>query len=132
MRAVIVIIGSRRNQFDRIRAEHRQITVVLFPLLNIPSVVGIRLRAIPQLVSAQRGFRSRDFAEIRRDSDSTTRHPQFTQQPPYPEQNTSFIVPQHGNQRTVSGRRDLITFRATEFRSRRRNDFFRVHQRPDF
>ena len=53
MRAVIGIIRARRDQFDRIGAEDREIADVLIEHLHRERVVGIHLRTVSQLMAAQ-------------------------------------------------------------------------------
>src|SRR3954447_20607215 len=57
MRTVGLVIRARRNQFDGVRTEHREVANVLIPDWNVPRVVGIRLWAIAKLMAPQRVFR---------------------------------------------------------------------------
>ena len=58
MRAIRHIVRPRRDEFDGIGSENRQVADVLIPYLNRPCVVGIRLRPIAELMSTQRIFRA--------------------------------------------------------------------------
>ncbi len=53
MRAIGKIVRARRNQFDRVGTEHRQIANVLIPCRNGPGIIGIGFRAIAKLMAAQ-------------------------------------------------------------------------------
>ena len=63
MRAVRLIIRSRRHQFDGVRAEHRQIANILIPGRDIPGIVGIRFGPITELMSTDCDLGRRGYVE---------------------------------------------------------------------
>ena len=48
----VLVVRLRRNQLHRVRAEYGEVADILLPLVKIPAVIGVRLRAIAQLVPA--------------------------------------------------------------------------------
>src|ERR1044071_4703229 len=53
MRAVRVVIGTGRDQFDGVATEDGQITEILVPGRNVPAIVRVGLLTITKLVAAQ-------------------------------------------------------------------------------
>ena len=53
MRTLIGVVRTRRNQFDRVYAEDRQVADVLVEHLDRERVVGIHLGTISELMAAQ-------------------------------------------------------------------------------
>src|SRR5262245_27358598 len=80
MRTVGGVIGTRRNQLNGVRAKDGQVAYVLLPHRQRPAVVGIGLRAIAELMPAQRVFRRRNDVEAVGQGDLALRHPQRAQQ----------------------------------------------------
>ena len=95
MRAIRRIVRSWRDQLDGVRSEDREIPDVLFPHRHVPRVVGVRLRAVSQLVAAQCHLRRGDDREIRRHPQRPALHSQLAQQSADAEQHASGVRAQH-------------------------------------
>src|SRR5947209_4508102 len=92
MGAVGIVIGARRDQLDSVRAEHSQVTDVLVPKGQIPTVVRIGLGSIAELVAAKFKFRGRDKLRMVNQRYLAARQVHLAQQPADAEQHPARIV----------------------------------------
>ena len=106
MRAVGGIVGARRDQFDGVAAEDRQIADVLLEDGDGPGVIGVRFRAVAQLVAAQRVARRARFREAIGKLDRAASDAQFAQQPADAEQDAARVVA--GDRYGVRGSADAV------------------------
>ena len=113
MRAVGGIVRSGWDELNRVRAEDREIADVLLPHRHVPRVVGVGLRAIAELMAAQRDLRGRDDVEAGGNSDGAALHAQLAQQSSDAEEHAAGVraKDEHGR-RTASSRveRDAVSF----------------------
>src|SRR5215472_10461039 len=79
MRAVIVVIRTGRNQFDRVVTEDRQFSNVLLPHRYIPCVVGVGLWAISKLLATYGVMWGRGNVQIRIEIQPLPRHMELPQ-----------------------------------------------------
>ena len=56
MKAVGIVVRSRRNQLNGVGSKCNQVAIILLPLVDIPGIVGICFGAIAKLVTANLGF----------------------------------------------------------------------------
>ena len=82
VRAVFVVVGTRRNQLDGVSSEDSQVADVLLELRGRPAVVGIDLGPVTKLVAAQRITRLCGNLQIVVDGKHLAFHAEMTQQIP--------------------------------------------------
>ncbi len=99
MRTVRVVVGTRRNELDRIAAEDGQVADVLLPLGQVPGIVGIRFGPIAKLMTANRHGRRGRHLQRSRQHDPIARHLEGAKQFPNAEENTARIVAGNENHR---------------------------------
>src|SRR5204862_8337416 len=100
-----------RNQFDSIGPEHSKVANVLFPYRQRPSIVRVSLRAIAELMAAQRVLRRSGDGEMVVERDASFAHVHGPQQAADAEQYAARIIT--GNANLAVDDQDAITFRWT-------------------
>ena len=93
MRAVRIVVGTRRNQFDGVRAEHREVADILLPHRDGPAVVGVGLRPVSELMTAQLVLRRCRHIQRLREFDLLPPVIQRTQQMPIPKSTPRASLP---------------------------------------
>ncbi len=114
MRTVGRIVRSRRNQLDRVGAEHRQVPYVALPHRNVPPIVRVGLRPVAQLMAAQRVPRRRLDIQRTRQRHRVAPHFERAQQPAHAEQNPALVIA-----RDLHARRPAVVERAQSISLRR-------------
>src|SRR5580765_3196834 len=97
MRAVRVVVGAGRNQFDGIAAEDRKVAKVLFPLWKVPGVVGIGLWTEAELMAAQLHLRGACSGKSILQAHTAGSHLQLPKQSPHSKQNSALVSPKNVN-----------------------------------
>src|SRR5438128_9863012 len=92
MRTVGIVIRARRDQLDRVGAEHGQVADVLLPEREIPAVVRIRLGSIAELMAANGVLGGGSNAEIVGKGYLASSQMHFAQQPADAKQHSARIV----------------------------------------
>src|SRR5260370_6477756 len=92
MRTIPGVVGARWNEFDGIRAEDNEIADVLLPESEVPAVVRVGLRAIAELMAAERIFGGAGDFEVVRQCYAITAHAQFAQKATDTKQESAGIV----------------------------------------
>src|SRR5262245_291727 len=92
MGTVGIVIRARRNQFDGIGAEYGQVANVLFPEREIPTVVGVGLRSIAQLMAAKPEFGGRGNVDVAGQGYFATCQVYLSEEPTDTEQHAAGIV----------------------------------------
>ncbi len=96
MRALIGVVRTRRYQFDRVRAEDRQVAYVLVVHLDRERIVRIHLGAVSELMAAQlQAGRSRSLEFVFHLQNASALHPQIAQQVPHAEQHPARVIAGH-------------------------------------
>ena len=95
MRAVIVVIGTGRNQLHRIDAEYHHVLHVLLEHRRCPGIVGVHLGAISNLVAADAVLRGRRHADCIGEFHSLAFHQQASEQVSHAEQRAALVVAHH-------------------------------------
>ena len=80
-------------------AEDREVADVLLPHRHVPGVVGVGLRAVAELMAAERDLRRRDDGERGWDAQRAARHAQLAQQPSDAEEHASRVGAEHEHRR---------------------------------
>ena len=79
MRAVGIVIGTRRNQLYGIDPKHDQVANVLLPHRHGPSVIGVGFRPVPKLMPSESRLRCRRGSVRRTQQHRTAPHLQIAQ-----------------------------------------------------
>src|SRR4029077_15942806 len=90
--AIGSVVGARWYEFDGVAAEHGEVAVILLPSGQIPSVIGVALGAIAELVSAQRVFGGRSHIQVIVHGHTARAHLQLTEQSADAEQDAPGIM----------------------------------------
>ncbi len=110
MRAVGRVIGARRNQFDGVGAEYREVTDVALPIGHIPAVVGVSLGGdIPADGRAADTWARHGYRAGVEGSRNRGAFPERTQQTADSEQHTALVVA--GDLNAAIERSEPIAFR---------------------
>ena len=92
MRAVVIVVGARRDQFDGVGAEDNHVAEILFENRGSPGVVGVDLGAIADLMASQLVFRGGRDVEIVVDGGCVMIPAEGAEEAADAEQSASFVV----------------------------------------
>ncbi len=119
------VVAARRNQLDRVAAEHGQVAIVLLPLRQIPGVVAVGLGPIAKLMPTQRILGRSGHIEIAVERDLVRVEVQLAQQVANAKQHAPLVVAGHHDVRALCaevkafGRTGLVLFQRTRPTARR-------------